>query len=252
MDYPLISCVTPTTARRNKFLPILLQSFHHQDYPNKELVVVSEDDIPLPRDPNIRLVKLDKFENIGTKRNIACQNARGEIVVHFDSDDYYEPQRLTDMLTLINSTGKSVVGYSNVSFYDVRAKKVYGRRDGWEEFSNGNGWLWGMTLSYRRSFWEARNFINAQVDEDMQFTKFAISQNQAMCMSGHDKMITINHTDNTWPRPFDSWYDPHQSWCYELTQNEPFVQRFLSVWNKCRSSISVVRDKCGCLVMRPN
>ena len=41
----------------------------------------------VPADPWIRYVRLPERKTVGAKRNLACEQARGERVVHGDDDD---------------------------------------------------------------------------------------------------------------------------------------------------------------------
>ena len=95
-DLPLVSCIMPTYNRR-RFVPEAIRLFLTQDYPKKELVVLDdgEDNIAdlIPSRPQIRYVRLDCRHSIGAKRNIACEAARGEIIAHWDDDDWYAPNR---------------------------------------------------------------------------------------------------------------------------------------------------------------
>jgi hypothetical protein len=58
----------------------------------------------LPDDPRIRYIATGApLRSIGAMRNEACQLARGEIVAHWDDDDWYGPQRLTRQVEGIRS-----------------------------------------------------------------------------------------------------------------------------------------------------
>src|SRR5215210_5881737 len=93
---PFVSCIMPTYNRR-KFIPNAIRYFLRQDYTNKELIVIDDgtdavkDLIPDHRD--IRYFYLDKKMNLGAKLNLACQHAKGNIIVHWDDDDWYAERR---------------------------------------------------------------------------------------------------------------------------------------------------------------
>ena len=46
-------------------------------------------------DPRIRYVRLADPLVLGDKRNVACELSRGEIVAHWDDDDWYAPDRVS-------------------------------------------------------------------------------------------------------------------------------------------------------------
>jgi glycosyltransferase involved in cell wall biosynthesis len=94
---PLASCITPT-ANRRRFVPQAIRYFLAQDYSNKELLVVDDgeeavDDL-VPEDEWIRYIRLPRKTVLGEKRNHAAAEARGEIIVHWDDDDWNAPWRL--------------------------------------------------------------------------------------------------------------------------------------------------------------
>ena len=95
--WPLVSAIMPTYDRR-PFVPLALQWFLDQDYPNKELTIVDDDRDRIedlaPGVPGISYFSLPGCDSIGAKRNLACAQARGEIIAHWDDDDWYAPERL--------------------------------------------------------------------------------------------------------------------------------------------------------------
>src|SRR3954447_10293322 len=94
---PLVSCVMPTRNRR-RFVRQAIWYFLRQDYPEKELLVVDdgEDGVSglVPADDRPRHIRLDQRASLGAKRNLGCELARGELVAHFDDDDWIGPGRL--------------------------------------------------------------------------------------------------------------------------------------------------------------
>ncbi len=97
-DLPLVSCVMPTADRR-EHVGRSIGYFLRQDYPNSELVVLDdgEDRVAdlMPDDPRVRYVGLERRLILGEKRNRACELAHGEIIVHWDDDDWQAPHRLS-------------------------------------------------------------------------------------------------------------------------------------------------------------
>ncbi|HEX5104303.1 MAG TPA: glycosyltransferase, partial [Pirellulaceae bacterium] len=97
-DGPLVSCIMPTGDRR-EFAILAIRCFLEQDYGQKELVIVDDGAIPLAADelnnPQIRCIRLSARASIGAKRNLACREARGAIIVQWDDDDWHGPRRLS-------------------------------------------------------------------------------------------------------------------------------------------------------------
>jgi len=95
--WPLVSAIMPTYDRR-PFVPLALRWFLDQDYPNKELIIVDDGEDKVEdltsNLPGVRYFSLPARASIGAKRNLACAHARGEIIAHWDDDDWYAPDRM--------------------------------------------------------------------------------------------------------------------------------------------------------------
>ena len=97
-DQPFVSVITPTYNRR-RFIPALIKCYESQDYPKDRMEWIILDDGQetvedffnelKERIPNIRYIYLEDKLLIGGKRNILNQEAKGEIIVAMDDDDFY-------------------------------------------------------------------------------------------------------------------------------------------------------------------
>ncbi len=165
---PLISCIMPTADRR-AFVAQAIEYFLRQDYEHKELIVVDDGDDAigdlLPQDERVRYVRLREKLTVGAKRNLACEQARGQIIAHWDDDDWHAPHRLSYQVEALLRTGAQVCGINRLLFYDVRDGR------GWQYVypDNQRLWLSGSTLCYRREFWAANRFAGVNVGEDARF-----------------------------------------------------------------------------------
>jgi hypothetical protein len=80
---PLVSCITPTTGERRRFLPQAIKCFQRQTYPNLELVILcdGEDDMSdlIPGDDErVRYLYLGcDRQTPATKLNLGCERAEG-------------------------------------------------------------------------------------------------------------------------------------------------------------------------------
>ena len=87
------------TFNRRAFIPLALKRFLAQDYPNKELVIVDDGAEAIGNlvnaVPGVRYIRLNQRLSIGAKRNLACREARGELIAQWDDDDWYAPDRLS-------------------------------------------------------------------------------------------------------------------------------------------------------------
>jgi len=169
MEQPLVSCITPT-ANREKYLPLAIGYFLAQDYPNIEMIILddgrkSSADL-IPDDPRIRYYYYNEpIGTIGNKRNLACEMAKGEIIVHFDDDDYYASDWVSRQVEAQLSSGANITGMNNVDFYSA----IDDRRYRYEDKLQEKPWLCGATMAYKKSFWEGHRFDDIQVGEDYDF-----------------------------------------------------------------------------------
>jgi glycosyltransferase involved in cell wall biosynthesis len=165
---PLVSCIMPTYNRRT-FVPMAVRYFLRQDYARTELVVVDDGTDPvadcLPDDPRVRYVRPGRRLTIGAKRNLACAEARGEIIVHWDDDDWFPPWRVCVQVVALRDRAAEVCGSSQVFYYDAAAGRA------WRYHYTGppGSWVVGGTLAYRKSYWARNPFPDLQVGEDTRF-----------------------------------------------------------------------------------
>src|SRR4051812_33498575 len=151
---PLATCLMPTRNRR-RFVPHAIACFLKQDYPHLELLVADdgEDAIVdlLPADPRVRYLRMDQLARIGTKRNMACAAARGDVIVHWDDDDWSAPWRVSYQVASLIETGADICGLARILFYEPLAARA------WEYVypPGDRPWVHGATLAYRASFWQA-------------------------------------------------------------------------------------------------
>lgn len=166
MTPPLVSCIMPTYNRR-RFVPRAIEYYFRQDYPKTELIIVDDgtDSIEdlIPQGARIRYVRLDEKMTIGEKRNLACGLAKGEVIVHWDDDDWIADWRLSYQARHLEQA--DICGLSTVLFFDPL------RETAWKYVYPGTTkrWVSGATLCYRKAFWENNLFSKRDVGEDLRF-----------------------------------------------------------------------------------
>lgn len=166
-DLPLVSCIMPTFNRRS-CVPRAIRYFLRQDYPRRELLVVDDGTDPVedvvPDDPRIRYIRLEGRHSIGAKRNLACRDARGEIIAHWDDDDWSAPRRLSYQVEALLGGSVDICGLDRLFFFDPAREKAWQYR-----YGRGKPWLAGGTLCYRKRVWSARPFLDTSQGEDTRF-----------------------------------------------------------------------------------
>ena len=197
-QHPLVSCIMPTADRR-PFVRRAIEYFLRQDYNNKELVIVDDGADPVSdlvsEDCGIRYFRLDTRANVGAKRNIACEHARGVIIVHWDDDDWHAPHQLSYQVGTLLREAKQICGIQVLLFYDVAQQQAwrYTYRPGPKQ------WLSGSSLCYTRAFWSTHRFADIDVGEDGRFV-WAARPEEITVLSDHTFHVGIIHERNVSPK----------------------------------------------------
>ncbi len=145
----------------------------------------------MPNDPRIRLVETEGKPAIGEKRNFACERAQGEIILHWDDDDFSAPGRLADQIARLDASGLAVTGYHSMRFIDGAH---------WWLFQGGLNYAVGTSLCYRRTWWQEHRFPARQVGEDNEFVREAAKAEQIVTADAGELMYATIHAGNTSPR----------------------------------------------------
>ena len=206
--YPLVSCIMPT-AGRPRLACQAIACFQAQDYPNKELIVIDDGDESvsnvIPDDPRIRYSRLENKNTVGAKRNLACRQAAGEILVHWDDDDWMADWRLSYQVDALLTSGAEVCGLSRLLFYDPVSSRS------WQYVYPGaeSRWVAGATLCYKKRFWSERPFAHVNVGEDTRFV-LAARSSRIVSLQNNTFYVAMIHRRNTSPKQTDdSRYHPY-------------------------------------------
>ncbi|MGC2202358.1 MAG: filamentous hemagglutinin N-terminal domain-containing protein, partial [Stellaceae bacterium] len=165
---PLVSCIMPT-ANRRRFVPEAIRLFLEQDYPTKELVVIDdgEDCVAdlIPKHRQVRYLRLGQRQSVGVKRNLACTAAHGDLIAHWDDDDWYAPWRLSRQVAEILNGKSDFCGLARMLFFDPAAQRA------WEYVypAGAAPWVYGATFCYRKSIWQQSPFPDVTGIEDNLF-----------------------------------------------------------------------------------
>ncbi len=194
---PLVSCIMPTSDRR-EFVPQAIRNFLAQDYSPRELIVLDDgrDSVAdlIPVHENIRYLRLDRKSSIGAKRNIACELARGELIAHWDDDDWMAPSWLRSQVTALQDQGADICGLDKVYFYAPEERRA------WQYVYDGQApWVCGGTLCYRKDFWRGAPFADINVGEDNAFVWAPQTKRIATNPAQHLYVARV-HTRNTSPK----------------------------------------------------
>jgi glycosyltransferase involved in cell wall biosynthesis len=115
------ACVlTPTTIERVKFIDLMVRNLQIQTYNHTllEWIVVGDShpetritfENAFKRVPLIECTYIPcDIDNIGRKRNFACQNCHVDVIINMDDDDIYMESYIEYSVSRLLDTGKSMV-----------------------------------------------------------------------------------------------------------------------------------------------
>jgi glycosyltransferase involved in cell wall biosynthesis len=195
-----VSIVTPTYNRR-KFIPALIDIYKNQTFPKDKMEWIIVDD---GRDkvedlfkeaskdlPNVRYIYKEDKLRIGAKRNLLNNEAKGEIIIAMDDDDYYPPDRVQ---TVINAFKKNpnidLVGSSEMLLYYTDNKKIYS----FGPF--GQNHATNATMAWRKKYSD-RHKYDEYVTKAEEKTFLDDYKNKMIQIEPKKTILVICHSDNT-------------------------------------------------------
>lgn len=169
---PLVSIITPVTLDREQMLYNCIKSFNAQDYINKEHIII-----------------YDELMSIGNKRNKGCNISTGNIIIHFDSDDYYAPDWITKSVEALINSKADCVGLSSGYFFKIPYKVIrYDYPKGCQPY------VLGATMCYWRKTWERNPFQDTNRGED---TLFCANAGKVVAHDHINGFMAMLHGGNT-------------------------------------------------------
>lgn len=202
-NFPFVSVLTPT-YNRSRFFPSLIQVYKAQTYPKDRMEWIVLDDgqedlAPIlekhAKDiPNLRYIRLPEKLNIGAKRNRLNQEARGEILVAMDDDDYYFPERVSSVVAAFKKQPKiELAGSSEIYMYFTDIQTIY-KLGPYNPNHATNG-----TMAWRSSYAKTHTY-----DEDVTHAEersFLDDYKHPMIQLDPFKvMLVISHSQNTFDK----------------------------------------------------
>ena len=195
-NVPRISAIMPTADRR-RFVPGAIAAFLAQGRDDAELVILDDGadcvaDL-IPDDPRIRYVR-EPRRSLGDKRNRLCELARGEILLHWDDDDWHAPDRIARQVAALDSEGADICGIDRVIFLSDD------RESAWDYVYRGRErWVCGGSLAYRRAYWERHRFPALRSGEDTRWV-YGARAAALHAMDAPDIFVARVHAGNTSPK----------------------------------------------------
>jgi glycosyltransferase involved in cell wall biosynthesis len=192
---PSVSLLTPTQNRR-VFIPWLIEMVSKQTYPKNriEWIIADDGDEDLTdlvcSIPMVRYIKIPNKMSIGSKRNFLASEAKGEILIHIDDDDYYPPSRISHAVHRLVISKKLLAGSNQLLIYNIFTSEI--RRFG----PLGARHSCGATMAYRKDYWLKNKFDDsAYIGEESAFTNYFT--NDIIQLDTLSTIICIAHNKNT-------------------------------------------------------
>ena len=199
------------TFNRRKFVPFAIQYFLSQEYPEKELIILDDgedfvEDL-IPKNPLVRYIRLDKRLTLGKKLNIGCAEAKGNLIAHWDDDDWYAPRRIKYQVECLKNTGRLVCGINNLLYHNLVSQQSFN----YQYPSNLKIWLSGSSLFYKKELWEVNKFAEINVGMDGLFVWNTNPEDIALLADNtftilfiHPQNVSPKKTNNQWWSAIDS------------------------------------------------
>lgn len=232
---PLVSCIMPTRDRR-AFIPLAIEHFLAQDYLNRELIIVDDGATAIgdlvTQLPSIKYIRVPSHLSIGEKRNLACREARGEIIAHWDDDDWYSPGRLSWQLAPLLADTADITGLE-LRFVLVLPEGVFWTTDAQLHQRMFVGDVAGGTLVYRRSiFTGGVRYPDVSLAEDAAFLRNAQRQGRRLArLKNPGVFIYVRHSRNTWRFEAGRFLDP-AGWT-KIVPPAEFTEQTLARYRAC-------------------
>lgn len=200
----LISCIC-VTRKKPDLLRRSIDCFLAQTYPNKELIILYEDDdiatdnfLGRGFDPekNIRLFRAPAYPKmaLGELRNAAIKIARGEFVCQWDDDDWYHSHRLEMQYQKLFSEGRHGSILTQWLVFDSTTATAY--------ISNVR--LWEGSILCRKNVLQQKAYEDKPLGEDTATIEYLASRDSLCFLNEMARLyIYVYHGGNSWD--YDHW-----------------------------------------------
>ncbi len=224
---PLISVITPT-YNRAVHLKNLIRNFQAQTYSQRELLIYDDSEQPCEwlkqladHHPSIHYFFSSTRLTIGEKRNFLIQQASGDVIAHFDDDDYYAPNYLETLHAHLQTGGYDFISLKSWFAYSILQDKfAYWETDRLapsqyciyknhftkhtldefpSDFIEKNLYGYGFSFMFQKHIIKEIHFPAVNHGEDYHFCKFLIDQGYkaGFLTDSQGIVLHVMHEDNT-------------------------------------------------------
>lgn len=193
-----VTAVMPTRESRRDFWRKSLAYFAAQTFEDCELLILEEAAAP---PENLALPARVRYEWMpnkglatGEKRNLINSKAESQIIIHWDDDDWYHPQRIATQVQHLRESGKQVVGYHDLLYFRATDNSFWQYR-----FIGRPPYAPGTSMCYYRAWWEFNRFNPLlPIAEDSQFSANAGRFGALDSRPLSNMIVAVSHDRNTY------------------------------------------------------
>lgn len=202
MEHPFVSILTPTYNRR-KYIPILIEIYKAQTYPKEKMEWLILDDGADPVQDlfeqaskeiqNILYIREPEKRCIGYKRNRLNKEAKGEILICMDDDDYYPECRVSHVVNAMNRFPTiELAGSSEMYYFYTKDKNIFYFIPLVPTHATN------ATLAYRRSYAKKHKYNEVIFSEEQSFLENYI--HPMIQLDPMKTILVICHNANTYDK----------------------------------------------------
>lgn len=198
---PNVSIITPTCNRR-KLFPMALRNWMSFNYPREKMewIIIDDSNEPMtdiiPRSDT--RIKYHHFKSITggrtsipCKRNMGCELATSDYIIHMDDDDYYPEESIMIRVKLLiqyMNKGVECVGCSKIGVYNLITGESTISTDGITSLAEAS-------MAYTKNFWRSQKFD--ETEETGEYRGFIRGRfNKILDVPYSFIIYAMNHKDN--------------------------------------------------------
>ena len=182
------------TYNRQHLIPYIIHQYNTQTYPkqNRELIIYDDSDLPChfeSNDKQIRYIYDNERQHIGFKRNFLNKQAKGDIIIWQDDDDYYFTDRIQKTVDALVNNKMSLIGVKNTIMYDTISRRCF-------EIKHPQNYTQNNIMAYTKEYLRSHSYEDSDKrNEERHFTS-GFSE-PLYAFNGKELCIHIAHKSNT-------------------------------------------------------
>ncbi|MCF6464133.1 glycosyltransferase [Clostridium sp. Cult1] len=207
-----------TSTNKPHTLTNILENFNRQDYLEKELtIIINNDSINLEEWSNIakknrkvNIFKLNQKTSLGKCLNFAVDKCQYNIIAKFDDDDYYGPKYISSTIEYFKRTDAKVLGKAANFVYfvekNILAIRTPNQENRYVRFANGS------TLVFKKEIFEKVKFRDMSLAEDVYFCQDCVKNNILIYSTDRYHHVYFRHPikkNHTWKITDDEFMDKY-------------------------------------------